>query len=111
LTIEKKLKVKRYIISTTSTTFPSPKKTLGVGVETNISKNLKAVNMLVLCPGRCPGRLLHHKGTENDQIIFFHVTAVNVKFAVESLTKFSFIQFFVRNATLSWYCNFRNTVQ
>jgi len=35
--------------------------------------------MLALCPGRC---LLHHKGIENDQTIFFHVTAGNVRFAV-----------------------------
>jgi len=35
--------------------------------------------MLALCPGRC---LLHHKGIENDQTIFFHVTAGNMKFAV-----------------------------
>jgi len=99
LTIKNNLKVKkRYIISKTSTTFPPPKKTLGVRVETNIPKNSKAIIMLALCPGRC---LLHHKGIEYDQIIFFHVTAVNVKFAVESMTKFSFIQFFVRNTTLS----------
>jgi len=45
--------------------------------------------MLALCPGRC---LLHHKGIKNDQIIFFHVTAGNVKFAVSQLpNSFSFI--------------------
>jgi len=47
--------------------------------ETNIPKNSKAIIMLVFCPGRC---LLHHKGIENDQTIFAHVTAGNVKFAV-----------------------------
>jgi len=99
LTIKNNLKVKkRYIISKTSTTFPAPKKTLGVRVETNIPKNSKAIIMLALCSGRC---LFHHKGIENDHIIFFHVTAVNMKFAVESMTKFSFIQFFVGNTTLS----------
>jgi len=35
--------------------------------------------MLALFPGRC---LLHYKGIENDQTIFFHVTAGNVKFTV-----------------------------
>jgi len=54
--------------------FPSPEKTLGVRVETNIPKNSKAIIMLALCPGRC---LLHHKGIENDQTIFG-----KVKFAV-----------------------------
>jgi len=68
LTIENNLKVKkRYIISKTSTTFPPSKKTLGVRVDTNIPKNSKAIIMLALCPGRY---LLHHKGIENDQIIF-----------------------------------------
>jgi len=52
---------------------------LGVRVETNIPRNSKAIVMLALCPGRC---LLHHKGIENDQTIFFHVTARNVRFAV-----------------------------
>jgi len=55
------------------------KKTLGVRVETNISKKSKAIVMLAPCPGRC---LLHHTGIENDQTIFFHATAGNVKFAV-----------------------------
>jgi len=59
--------------------FSSPQKMLGVRVETNIPKNSKAIIMLELCSGRY---LLHHKGIENDQTIFFHVTAVNVKFAV-----------------------------
>ena len=81
--------------------FPPHKKTLGVRVETNISKNSKAIIMLAVCPGRC---LLHHKGIENDQTIFFHVTAGNVKICSESTTKFSSVQFFVRNATS------RNTV-
>ena len=62
-----------------STTFPPLKKTLGVRAETNIPKNSKAIIMLALCPGRC---LLHHKGIEYDQTIFFHVTAGNVKFAI-----------------------------
>jgi len=69
--------IKRYIISKTSTTFP--KKTLGVRVETNIRRNSKAIIMLALRPGRC---FLHHKGIENDQRWFFHVTAGNIKFAV-----------------------------
>jgi len=44
LTIENNLKVeKSYIISKSSTTFPSPHKTLGVCVETNIPKNTKAI--------------------------------------------------------------------
>jgi len=75
LTIENNLKVeKRYIISKIDTTFTPPKKRVGVRVETNIPKNSKAIIMLAVCPGRC---LLHHKGIENDQIIFG-----NVKFAV-----------------------------
>jgi len=49
-------------------------KTLGVRVKTNIPKNLKAIIMLAVFPGRC---LLHNKGIENDQTIFG-----NVKFAV-----------------------------
>jgi len=56
--------------------------TLRVRVETNISNlsnNSKAVIMLALCHGRY---FLHHKGIENDQTLFFHVTADNVKFAV-----------------------------
>jgi len=42
---------------------------------------------MVLFRGRC---LLHHRGIENDQAIFFHVTAGNVKFIVcsESMTNF-----------------------
>jgi len=81
LTIENNVKVEnRYITSKRSTTFLSPQKMLGVRVETNISKNSKAIIMLALCPGRC---LFHHKSFEkNDQIIFFHVTTENVKFAV-----------------------------
>jgi len=70
-----------------------PQKTLGVRVEINIPKNSKAIIMLALCSGRC---LLHHKGIENDQTIFG-----NVKFAVSQMTKFSDIQFFVQNATIS----------
>jgi len=41
--------------------------------------------------------LLHHRGIENDQAMFFHVTAGNVKFIFcnESMTNFcSSIQFF-----------------
>jgi len=66
---------KRSIISKTSTTFPSPKKTFRVRVEADIPKSLKTIIMLALCPGRY---LLHHTGIENDQTIFFHVTAGNV---------------------------------
>jgi len=82
LTIENNLKVeKRYMISKTSTTFPSPKTTLEVRlrVETNIPKNSKAIIILALCPRRC---FLHHKGIANDQTIFFRVKAGNVKFAM-----------------------------
>jgi len=81
LTIEDNLQVeKRYIISNTSTTFPNPKKTLRVRVETNTpTKNSKVIITLALCSGRC---LVHHKGIVNDQTVFFHVTAENVKFAV-----------------------------
>ena len=45
----------------------------------NIPKKSKAIIMLALCSGRC---LLHHKGIEKYQTIFFHVTAGNVKFAM-----------------------------
>jgi len=74
-----KVKKKVYYFENTHN-FPShPKKDFGVRGETNMPKNLKAIIMLALCPGRC---LLHHKGIENDQTIFLHVTAGNVKFAV-----------------------------
>ena len=53
-------------------------------------KNAKAVIMLALCPGRC---LLHHKGIENHQTIFFHVTAGNVKFAVSQSPNFHPLHF------------------
>jgi len=60
--------------------FPPPKvHGVGLRVETNIPKNSTAIIMLALCPVRC---LLHHKAIENDQTIFFYVTAGNVKFAV-----------------------------
>jgi len=80
LTIENSWKVyykvykKRYIISKTGTTFTPPQKNAWVRVETNIPKISKAIITLALCLGRC---LLHHKGIENDRIIFR-----NVKFAV-----------------------------
>jgi len=48
-------------------------------VETNIQTNSKAIIVLALCPGRC---LMHDEHVENDKTIFFHVTAGNVKFAV-----------------------------
>ena len=44
--------------------------------ERHVQK-LEAIN--ALCPGR---RLLHHKGIESDETMFFHVTAGNVKFTV-----------------------------
>ena len=79
LTIENNLKVKKKVYYVENKhNFPSPQKLFGVCVETNMPKNQKAIIMLALCPGRC---LLHRKGIENDQSIFFHVTAGNVKFA------------------------------
>ena len=84
LTIENNLKVeKRYIISKTST--HPQKNTFGVRVKTNIPKNSKAMIMLAPYSGWC---LLHHKGIKNDQTIFFHVTAGNVKFAVRQWPNF-----------------------
>jgi len=68
----------------------------GVRVETNIPKNLRAIVMLALCPGRC---LLHDKGIENDQTIFPHHSGKG-EVCSESMTKFSFIKFFIRNATI-----------
>jgi len=59
--------------------FPSPEKTLGVRVETNIPNNSKAIIMLALFPGRCS---LYRKGIEIDQTIFFHVTAGNVMYVM-----------------------------
>jgi len=50
-----------------------------LGLREEIPENSKAIIMMALCPGRC---VLHHKGIENDQTIFFHVTAGNVKFAM-----------------------------
>jgi len=59
--------------------FPSPSKNAwGMRRKKNI-KNSKAIIMLALCSGRS---LLHHKGIENGQTMFFHVTAGNMKFAV-----------------------------
>ena len=55
------------------------KKTLGICVEPNKPINSKTITMLALRTGRC---LLHHKGIENYQTIFFHVTAGNVKLAM-----------------------------
>jgi len=59
--------------------------------------------MLTLCPGRF---LLHHKDIENDQTIFFHVTAGNVKFAV-SQDQILIHSIFVRKATILRSRNFR----
>ena len=59
--------------------FPFPPKNAWGTRRDKHTKNSKAIIMLALCPGRC---LLHHKGIGNDQTIFFHVTAGNVKFAV-----------------------------
>jgi len=58
LTIENNLNVEKKVYYFESKhNFPSPKKTLGVCVETNIPNNSKTIIMLALCPGRC---LLHH---------------------------------------------------
>jgi len=59
--------------------FPSPPKNAWGTRRNKHTKNSKAIIMLALCPGRS---LLHHKGIENGQTIFFHVAAGNVKFAV-----------------------------
>ena len=67
-------------------------------VETNIPKNSKAIMMLAFCPGKC---LLHHKGIENDQTIFFPRHSGKREVCSESMTIFSSIQFFVRNVTIS----------
>jgi len=86
LTIENNLKVEKKVYSFENKhNFPSPQKTFGVRVETNIPKNSKAIIMLALCPGRC---LLYRKGIENNQTLFFHVTAGNVKFAVSQSPNF-----------------------
>jgi len=57
--------------------------------------------MLALCTGKC---LFPHMGTENNQTMFFHVTAGNVKFVLcsETMTMTNFCsstQFFLRNTT------------
>ena len=59
------------------------------------TKNSKA--MLAVCPGSC---LLHHKGIENDQTIFF-TSQRESEVCSEPTTKFSSIQFFVRNVPIS----------
>ena len=58
--------------------------------ETNIPKHSKATIMLALYPGKC---LLHHKGIENDQTIFFPRHREKREVCSESMTKFSSIQF------------------
>jgi len=63
--------------------------------------------MLAFCPGRC---LLHHKGFGNDQTIFFLRHSGKREVWYDSMTKFSSIQHFLRNATISRR-NFNNTVQ
>jgi len=73
LTIENTLKVEKKIFYFENK-HNSTQKTLGVRVATNVPKHYAGT-----LPGRC---LLHHKGSENEQTIFFHVTAGNVKFAV-----------------------------
>ena len=74
-TLENKLKVEKKVYYFENRhNFHSPQKNACVRVETNIPKNLKAIILLALCPGRC---LLHHKSIENDQTIFG-----SVKFAV-----------------------------
>jgi len=44
---------------------------------------------------------LHPKGIENDQRLFFHVTAGNIKFAVDQSPNSHPFHFFVRNAAIS----------
>ena len=61
---------------------------LGVRVETNIPKNSQA--MLAVCPRSC---LLHHKGIENDQTIFFLRHSGKVKFAVSQRPNFHPLHF------------------
>jgi len=73
--------------------FPSPQKNVWVRVETYMPKNAKAIIMLALCPGRC---LLHHKGIENDQTIFFHVTAGNVNLQLVNDQIFTHSIFFTK---------------
>jgi len=69
LTIENNLKVEKKVDSFENKhNFPPSKKTLGVRVETSIPKKLESNNYAGTLPGRC---LLHHKGIENDQTIFF----------------------------------------
>ena len=57
----------------TETHLPQPQKS-----QTGNTAGTSKQWMLALCSGRC---LLHHKGIGNDQTMFFHVTAGNVKFA------------------------------
>jgi len=91
---------KRYINSKTSTTFPTPQKTLRV-LDTRRDKHTKKLESNNYA-GTSPWKVFTaSQGLENDQTIFFHVIAENVKFFGESMTKFSSIQVFVRNATLS----------
>jgi len=80
LTIKNNLRVEKgHTISKTNTTIPLPEKNAWGTRRDKHTKKSKAIIMLAPCPGRC---LLHHTGIENDQTIFFHITAGNVKFAV-----------------------------
>jgi len=56
---------------------------LGLREETNIPKHSKAIIMLALYPGKC---LLHHKGIENDQTIFFPRQSSKRDVCCESMT-------------------------
>jgi len=59
--------------------FTSSKKCLGQPTRRDKhTKKLESSNYA----GILPWKVLHHKGIENDQTIFVHVTVGNVKFAV-----------------------------
>ena len=88
--------------------FSSPPKNACVTQRDKHNKNSKAIITLALCPGRC---LSHHKGIENDQTIFFPRHSGKREVCNESMTKFSSIQFFARNATVSRWRNFWNIIQ
>jgi len=98
LTIDNNLKVEEKVCYLENKRNFPHKKTVGVRAERNIWRNPKAIIMLALRTVRC---FLHHKGIENDQRWFFHVTAGNMKFAVNQSPNSHPFNFFVRNAAIS----------
>jgi len=96
-----------YIISKTSTTLPPPKNAWGRRGDKHTKKLLSnsyagtlPCKMFIASQG-------HWKWSEN----IFPRRSVKREVCSESITKFSSIQFFLRNATISGSRNFGSTVQ